>query len=406
MISRSLALKLVADEPDRRLVLYIDDLDRCPPSRVVEVLQAVHLLLAFPLFVVVVGVDPRWLLRSLQRHYKEVLSSDSSEEDGAFGSDDDRFWESTPQNYLEKIFQIPFALRPMSSTGFGRLVDQLTSSAVKAPEDRGNGQTCEQPSGRRRKPTWCDRRASARRAERPPRLRPRCRRRRDPQAPARRRPRRSPRTPVAAKPRIDANPATLLIDEEELEFLKGLAELVATPRETKRLVNLYRLVRASLPADALEPFLRDRAYQPLLTLLAVLVGFPRQAQALFRSLRLVDGGAAPEEVVSKVGGSWTQFVALLAPDSSRDQADSSSSETWTNWIDHSINANEAPSGRRWRRRSSTSRRGRPWSTTSAPTATGSTSSSATCSTPRSPRSRVHLAPRTNLRQQTLYNPRS
>ncbi len=42
-----------------RIVLYIDDLDRCPPKRVVEVLQAVHLLLAFELFVVVVGVDAR-----------------------------------------------------------------------------------------------------------------------------------------------------------------------------------------------------------------------------------------------------------------------------------------------------------------------------------------------------------
>ena len=61
-------------------------------------------------------------------------------------------------------------------------------------------------------------------------------------------------------------------------------------------MNLYRLVRASLPADTIEPFLHDHAYQPLLTLLAILVGFPRQAQAMFRSLRMVDGGAAPEEV--------------------------------------------------------------------------------------------------------------
>lgn len=32
-----------------RIVLYIDDLDRCPEDKVVDVLQAVHLLLAFPL---------------------------------------------------------------------------------------------------------------------------------------------------------------------------------------------------------------------------------------------------------------------------------------------------------------------------------------------------------------------
>jgi hypothetical protein len=34
-----------------RIVLYVDDLDRCPPPRVVEVLEAVHLLLAGRLFV-------------------------------------------------------------------------------------------------------------------------------------------------------------------------------------------------------------------------------------------------------------------------------------------------------------------------------------------------------------------
>ena len=50
--------------PIERIILYIDDLDRCPPKRVVEVLEAVHLLLAFDLFVVVVAVDARWLERS------------------------------------------------------------------------------------------------------------------------------------------------------------------------------------------------------------------------------------------------------------------------------------------------------------------------------------------------------
>jgi hypothetical protein len=46
-----------------RIVLYIDDLDRCSTETVSQVLDAVHLLLALPLFAVVVGVDPRWLAR-------------------------------------------------------------------------------------------------------------------------------------------------------------------------------------------------------------------------------------------------------------------------------------------------------------------------------------------------------
>src|SRR5713226_5011978 len=95
-----------------RIVLYIDDLDRCPEKNVVEVLQAVHLLLAFPLFVVVVGVDPRWLLRSLQQ-YSRAFQTDEIENGTGKLLEEEGHWQSTPMNYLEKIFQIPFSLRPI-----------------------------------------------------------------------------------------------------------------------------------------------------------------------------------------------------------------------------------------------------------------------------------------------------
>ena len=41
--------------PVDRVVLYVDDLDRCRPEDVVRVLQVVHMLLAFELFAVVIG---------------------------------------------------------------------------------------------------------------------------------------------------------------------------------------------------------------------------------------------------------------------------------------------------------------------------------------------------------------
>lgn len=105
------------DRPRRpvdRIVLYIDDLDRCRPAQVVEVLQAVHLLLAFELFVVVVGVDPRWLLRSLRSSYSDLLSMGVDDDPDAFGR--------TPEDYLEKILNIPLVLPAMSSDSLGRLL--------------------------------------------------------------------------------------------------------------------------------------------------------------------------------------------------------------------------------------------------------------------------------------------
>ena len=101
--------------PIQRIILYIDDLDRCRPDRVVQVLEAVHLLLAFPLFIVVVGVDPRWLRHSLAKYYPDTLTEDGP--DGSDGVAVNAPRSSTPQDYLEKIFQIPLRYGRWSGVG-------------------------------------------------------------------------------------------------------------------------------------------------------------------------------------------------------------------------------------------------------------------------------------------------
>ena len=82
--------KLLDDDVVNRVVLYVDDLDRCQPAVVVKVLEAVHLLLSYPLFVVVVAVDAHWVSKSLATVYPTLLAGGGV----------------TPDNYLEKIFQL------------------------------------------------------------------------------------------------------------------------------------------------------------------------------------------------------------------------------------------------------------------------------------------------------------
>ena len=128
-----------------RIILYIDDLDRCPEDKVMEVLQAVHLLLAYPLFVVVVAVDPRWLLHSLRQTYGAFRRN------GKQRTGDRDPWRTTPQNYLEKIFQIPFSLRPMTSGGYDRLIGTLMSTRGDGGAREGTlggGQTQTETVGR------------------------------------------------------------------------------------------------------------------------------------------------------------------------------------------------------------------------------------------------------------------
>ena len=111
-----------------RIVLFVDDLDRCQPEKVVDVLQAVHLLLAFPLFSVVVGVDQRCLRQSLREQFKGLLTPD--QQNGTNGKptalENNGERPATALDYLEKIFHVPFHLPPMEKEGFENFIEKLT----------------------------------------------------------------------------------------------------------------------------------------------------------------------------------------------------------------------------------------------------------------------------------------
>ena len=118
------------DGPPNRIVLYIDDLDRCPPARVLEVLEAVHLLLAFPLFVVVVAVDTRWLTTAL--HEALPLLQRTARPGVA---------RPTATDYLEKIFQIPFWVEPLDDAARHRLLRGLLLPSVEVSDGARPQQT-------------------------------------------------------------------------------------------------------------------------------------------------------------------------------------------------------------------------------------------------------------------------
>jgi len=118
-----------------RVVLYIDDLDRCPPDKVLQVLEAVHLLLAFQQFVVVVAVDQRWLRSALIRQLPAL--SEAPDVPTCVGSREDR---PTAQDYVEKIFQLPLWVQPVNRAERGKVVTGLLSGSVRANAG-GDGQS-------------------------------------------------------------------------------------------------------------------------------------------------------------------------------------------------------------------------------------------------------------------------
>ena len=237
-----------------RIVLYIDDLDRCPAAVVVQVLEAVHLLLAIDLFVVVVGVDPRWLFRSLTWHYANQFGSDGSNP----SQEGPEAWTTTPQNYLEKIFQIPLAIPQMQSEGFKALMSTLLE--VRPTEQQSGEQPDDEISDNASETTDTGESTAIASAA----------------------------AQQTAPPTVELQLERLQIWPGELEFLHTLAPLVSTPRAAKRLSNTYRLIRATLSARELARFVSKEGasgdYQAVLLLLAVMIGFPTVADDVFRAL--------------------------------------------------------------------------------------------------------------------------
>ncbi len=231
-----------------RIVLFVDDLDRCQPEKVVDVLQAVHLLLAYPLFAVVVGVDQRCLKQSLETEFKGLVTNGKTPKSEGY--------QATSLDYLEKIFHIPFHLPTMGETGFSTLIENLTEHSVQiSPE-------IPEPEARQQKP------------ETPP-----------PEHED------SGNTPIAPAPK-PSKPKKLSstpLARWERDALKDYHSLIHSPRGAKRLLNTYRLVRAGIPENEWQDFAGDDShngdFRVAMLLLAAAAGHPSVVREWFKLLR-------------------------------------------------------------------------------------------------------------------------
>lgn len=317
----------VDPEPDRdrkpieRIVLYIDDLDRCRPEQVVEVLQAVHLLLAFELFIVVVGVDPRWLLRSLDAEYSELI------DEGIVSRPDNG--KRTAEAYLEKVLNIPMVLPTMQIGNLDRL--------LRSMQTEGSMQAAGATDGPVRRATVVDQAMAQATTASPG------------SAPER------PENVIAGPSdpaEIDIEPGsevgdsrtgavgrvTRSLTEAELVMLSALDLLVTTPREAKRIFNLYRMVRATRDLSEASRFLGAGGvpgeYQAVVVLLGVLTAPTRVAVAVLDappdSANGIEGGLAHRlstvsfrrfahdlEPVRTDQQGWANRIAGALPDAER-----------------------------------------------------------------------------------------
>jgi len=265
-----------------RIILYIDDLDRCPPQQVVRVLEALHLLLFFPLFVVVVGVDNRWVSRALYKHYPDMLADNSAD---STQNGDRQKSAANSQDYLEKIFQVPFWLRDMEIMAVRRLIYSLIDESERDPDF--DEASLKDTAGQDGQPSNLEMLETSGSPDEiisftaAPQLIPN---------------QKMEQVVFEAENPVDfieeeIAPATeaLKFGSAELEFMHDVAPLMPrTPRSVKRFVNIYRLYKSGLSTTGLARFMGTDShpgnFRAVQVLLALSTGSPQLARAVFTEI--------------------------------------------------------------------------------------------------------------------------
>ncbi len=92
-----------------RLVVFIDDLDRCLPEKTIEILEVIKLFLDVPKCIFVIGVEKEVIEKGIEVRYK------SKEQELPIRGKD----------YIEKIIQIPFTLPPIREEDMAAFIENL-----------------------------------------------------------------------------------------------------------------------------------------------------------------------------------------------------------------------------------------------------------------------------------------
>jgi len=208
-----------------RVVIFIDDLDRCSPAKAVEVLEAIMLLLSednSP-FYVFLGLDARVLVKAIEERYGKVLV-----EAGISGYE-----------YLDKIVQIPFTIPAADEAGIKNYIralmprpgEESPRALIRPPAPAPDGQTppasASTPTAQSNVPTPST--PPQQQTEVPP-----------------------VETPPPPPPAVEVS----FTGDEQQAFDDFAAYISHNPRRAKRIVNVYRLTRmladrarSGLPAE-------------------------------------------------------------------------------------------------------------------------------------------------------------
>lgn len=275
--------------PIQRIFMFVDDLDRCEPHQVVDVLQAVHLLQATGLFVVLVAVDPRWLETSLRKHRPEAYESVDVNQSIIHRVGD-------PLDYLTKIFQIPFALP--QDRGGNYLIELADAARARQPrcgpspapthDDvvRRRSEDLQEPGPAPSGALFEEEEASRGSTQ--------------------------DLVPTRRTPELPAE--ALTVSEEVARYLNSIARYFTNPRSAKRLINLFQTIRIHQIFAASRDIERDPSmYMPIGGLLGLVVGVPSLSEEVLLAGRVAAPGTPIAEVIDGVHRKHVEHMERKGP---------------------------------------------------------------------------------------------
>jgi hypothetical protein len=134
---------------ERRIVVFVDDLDRCLPLNALQVLESMKLFFDVPGFVFVVGLDQGIIERAIEAKYRgggpaqpaQVIVEQSSSTPDPQGSNGNSAPRSAARvqsaeqlppisgaDYIKKLFQVPFSLPRLGTGRLAELIGAMTAT--------------------------------------------------------------------------------------------------------------------------------------------------------------------------------------------------------------------------------------------------------------------------------------
>ena len=120
MLIRSYCSTKAKEDGDQEgaFVIFIDDLDRCPPGRVLQVLEALKLFLDIPGCIFFLGMEVDQVKEAIRTEYEKSQNREGFE----------------PSRYLEKIIQIHVCIPPVAENNMENYFESIFSQVPSFKE--------------------------------------------------------------------------------------------------------------------------------------------------------------------------------------------------------------------------------------------------------------------------------